>query len=171
MPVKGDAAARPPEPPTEDDGATKAQPRYRRPDPALVRWAANRALVRPGRPFPSQAALLQELLSVLRRRDPLFALGERRMREILVDTPGLHLKVRYAERPTRRPLTRCPVCGRAVRPIRNRTLWADRVTLGYRCPHCGYWTHLRRRVPVRYLFLPAGIDGSPRPEPAAEPPN
>ncbi|MHB8351294.1 MAG: hypothetical protein ACYDFT_01155 [Thermoplasmata archaeon] len=131
----------------------------------MVRWAAHRALIRPGRPFASQAALRRELLEVLRRRDPLFALGERRMRELLVGTPGLHLKVRYAERASRRPLSRCPVCGRALRPIRNRTLWDDHVTLGYRCPSCGYWTHLNRRVPVRYQFLPAGIDGAPRPGP------
>ena len=168
MPGKGVVDRRRPDAP--DDAAPAPPPRYRRPPGELVRWAATRTLRRTARPFPSQAALRRELLLLLRRRDPLFALGERRMREILVDLPGLHVKVRYAERPTRRPLVRCPVCGRSLRPIRNRTLWDDRVTLGYRCRHCGYWTHLRRRVPVRYQFLPAGIDGTPWPDPDSETP-
>lgn len=165
MPGKGAAARRRRRTrrPRSSDEAAWPEPKYRRPDPDTVRWAANRALVRPGRPFPSQAALRRALLPVLRGRDPLFSLGERRMRRLLLSVPGLHLKVQYAERPTRRPLTRCPVCGERLTSIRNRTLLGDEVTLGYRCPKCGYWTHLKRRVPVRYQFLPAGIDGAPIP--------
>jgi hypothetical protein len=73
----------------------------------------------------------------------------------------VRVDVRYAERPTRRPLQCCPVCRSTLRPIRNRTLEGDRVTLGYRCTHCAYWTHLRRRVPVRYRFVRVGLDGEP----------
>ncbi|MGI0053860.1 MAG: hypothetical protein ACREC5_03360 [Thermoplasmata archaeon] len=116
-------------------------------------------LIRPGRPFGSQAELRRALLRELRGRDRRFALGGRRMREILLELPGIELKVRFAERPTRRPLARCPVCASDLVPIRNRTLWGDRVTLGYRCRRCGYWTHLRRRVPVRYEFVPVGPVG------------
>jgi DNA-directed RNA polymerase subunit RPC12/RpoP len=137
------------------------RPRFRRPDAETVRWAAHGAIAKGGRAFPSQAALRRALLPVLRRKDPLFALGGRRMRTLLVESPGLHLRVRYAERETRSPLSRCPVCGGALATIRNRTLFDDEVTLGYRCPRCGYWTHLKRRVPVRYVFLPAGVDDAP----------
>ncbi|HEV2316187.1 MAG TPA: hypothetical protein VGV89_01245 [Thermoplasmata archaeon] len=157
MPAKV-AAARPR---TDPNGAEPAPdaPRYRRPGVEEVRWAAQRALVRPARPFASQAALRRAMIPLLRRKDPLYALGGRRMRSLLLEVPGLKLRVRFAERPTRRPLARCPVCGSAVRPIRNRTLLGDQVTLGYRCGRCGYWTHLKRRVPVRYQFVPTGTGG------------
>jgi C4-type Zn-finger protein len=84
------------------------------------------------------------------------------MRQVLLDEPGVRIEVRYTEKTTRRALNnRCPVCRSALRAIRNRTLEGDRVVLGYRCGRCGYWTHLRRRVPVRYRFVRVGIDGQP----------
>ena len=147
------------EAPSRRDG-----PSFRRPDADTVRSAAGRALRRAGRAYPSQAAFRRALLPVLRGEDPLFRLGGRRMRALLVATPGVTLRVRYTERRDRRPLDRGPVCGASLRPIRNRTLLGDDVTLGYRCTACEYWTHLQRRVPVRYVFLPAGIDGTPVPE-------
>lgn len=163
MPAKGAAARRrprrPPAAPAEP--VPDAGPRYRRPDADTVRWAARRALHRAGRPFPSQAALRRALMPILHGRDGKFALGGRRMRALLVGVPGLHLRVTYAERPTRRPLSRCPVCGARLNAIRNRTLLGDEVTLGWKCAECGYWTHLKRRVPVRYQFVAAGIDGTP----------
>ena len=127
-----------------------AEPRYHRPGPEAVERAARAALARPASRGASQRELLARVLPILRRRDPIAALGGRRLRGILLDVPGVRLDVSYREEATRRPLTRCPVCSGPILPIRNRTLDEDRVTLGYRCPKCGYWTHLRRRVPVRY---------------------
>lgn len=137
-------------------------PKYRRPPADVVRTLARRTLGRTGGRFPSQAALRRALLPGLTAKDPLFVLGGPRLRRILLEAPGVRVEVRYAERPTRRPLQRCPVCRSEVRPIRNRTLEGDRVTLGYRCTHCAYWTHLRRRVPVRYRFVRVGLDGEVR---------
>jgi hypothetical protein len=140
-----------------------AEPRksYRRPDAEAVRLAAHRALQRNRAAIDSQAAFHRSLLPILRRGDPLFALGPARMRRLLIGVPGIRVDVRYAERERRSAVSRCPVCGAKVRPIRNATLLGDEVTLGYRCTRCAYWTHLRRRVPIRYQFSPAGIDGSP----------
>jgi DNA-directed RNA polymerase subunit RPC12/RpoP len=157
----------------EKDGAARrgkakgGPPAFRRPKEDDVRWAARRALGRAGRSYPSQAAMRRALLPVLRTRDPKFALGGRRMRALLVEAPGLRLRIRYGQRSSRRPMSACPVCDHPLRAIRNRTLLGDEVTLGYRCTRCGYWTHLKRRVPVRYIFLPAGIDGSPQDAPSA----
>ena len=152
----------------KDDGAPRARrddavppPKFRRPPSDIARAVARRTLGRSGGRIPSQAALRRALLPGLVKRDPLFVLGGPRMRRILLDAPGVRVEVRYAERSTRRPLQRCPVCRSEVRPIRNRTLEGDRVTLGYRCTHCAYWTHLKRRVPVRYRFVRVGVDGEP----------
>jgi hypothetical protein len=129
---------------------------FHRPDPEAVRAAALRALRRAGRPFDSQESLRRAMLPFLRDEDEKFALGGGRMRRLLLDSPAVRLEVNYARRSHLPPLERCPVCGSALLPIHNRTLMGGEVTLGYRCGRCRYWTHLDRRVPVRYRFLRAG---------------
>lgn len=155
MSEKGGAASR------GKKRSVEAPPKFRRPPADLVRSVARRTLGRVGRPIRSQAALRRALLPTLTGKDPLFVLGGWRLRKILLEAPGVRVAVRYAERPTRRPLQRCPVCRSELRPIRNRTLEGDRVTLGYQCTKCAYWTHLRRRVPVRYRFYRVTLDGEP----------
>ncbi len=124
-----------------------------------MRSVAWRVLGRVGRPLSSQAALRRAVLPLLAEQDPLFVVGGWRLRQLLLDVPGIRIDVRYTERRTRRPLPYCPVCRSPLRTIRNRTLEGDRVTLGYRCTRCVYWTHLRRRVPVRYRFVRVGAGG------------
>lgn len=117
---------------------------------------AARALLRPAaRSFASQAEFRRALVLELRREDPLLAIGSRRLRRLLLDARAVRFEISYAERVDPRPLARCPVCGEAVTPIRNRTLEGDAVILGYRCPRCAYWTHLKRRVPTRYFVARA----------------
>lgn len=136
--------------------------RYRRPPGELVQRAARR-LVRGGKAsFASQAEFRDALLRVLRRDEPLAVIGGARLRRLLVDVPGVRMTVRFTERMTSRPLVSCPVCSAPLAPIHNRTLTGGTVVLGQRCTRCDYWTHGVRRVPVRYLFSEAGIDGRPR---------
>ena len=133
--------------------------RFRRPPAELVQRAARR-VVRGGKAtFPSQAEFREALLRQIRREEPLAAIGGPRLRRLLIDVPGVRMTVRFTERTTARPLVACPVCGSPLSPIHNRTLTGDTVVLGQRCTRCDYWTHATRRVPVRYLFSEAGIDG------------
>ena len=152
-----------------EKGATDDRPvkrtrivRFRRPPAELVQRAARR-VVRGGKAsFSSQAEFREALLRQIRREEPLAALGGPRLRRLLVDVPGVRMTVRFTERLTARPLVACPVCGSPLSPIHNRTLTGDTVVLGQRCTRCDYWTHGTRRVPVRYLFSEAGIDGHAR---------
>lgn len=151
MPAKDATAERPPKPIRE--------PRYRLPEPELVQRAARR-VVRGGKAsYPSQASFRQALIAQLRRDEPLATIGGARLRRILVGVPGIRLQVHYTERNDLRPLERCPVCGSELIAIRNRTLTGETVLFGQRCRRCDYWTHRTRRVPVRYTFSQAGIDG------------
>lgn len=137
------------------------EPRYRVPPAELVQRAARR-VVRGGKAsFPSQAAFRAAILLQLRRDEPLAAIGGGRLRRLLVDVPGVRMHVRYTEHHDLRPLHRCPVCSSELVPIRNRTLTGETIALGQRCQRCDYWTHAARRVPVRYSFSQAGIDGRP----------
>ena len=133
--------------------------KFRRPPAELVQRTARR-VVRGGKAtFPSQSAFRAALLHQLRRDEPLATIGGQRLRRLLVGVPGVRLTVRYTERDDPRPLDHCPVCASSLVPIRNRTLTGDVVTLGQKCSRCEYWTHRLRRVPVRYVFSQAGIDG------------
>jgi hypothetical protein len=136
-----------------------AGPKFRRPADDDVRRAARRLVRGSKAAFASQAEFRAALLASLRRDEPLATVGGRRLRRLLVDLPGVRLTVHYKERPPRRPLVVCPVCGSELKPIRNQTLTGESVVLGQRCARCDYWTHRQRRVPVRYLISSAGIDG------------
>ena len=151
MPGRDDTDERP------SDGARAA--RFRRPADELVRRQARR-LVRGGKAsFRSQSAFRDALLELVRRDEPLAALGGARLRRLLVGVPGVRISVHYRERPGVPPPQRCPVCGAPLRPIRNRTLTGSSIVLGQRCERCDYWTHGHRRVPVRYLFSSTGTPG------------
>jgi len=141
--------------PARDDAANPrasglSAPRYRHPrDEEIVRAA--RRLVRGSKAtFVSQNEFRDALTRYLRREDPLAVVGGARLRRLLIGIPGVRLTVHYSEREESRPLSTCPVCGSALRPIRNLTLGGDEVVLGQRCTRCDYWTHRLRRVPTRY---------------------
>jgi tRNA(Ile2) C34 agmatinyltransferase TiaS len=127
-----------------------------------LRGAALELVRRARGPFASQVELLRAIRRRVRADDPLAVVGGRRLRYLLLATPGVRVDVEFTERNVAGALTKCPVCGGDVVPIRNRTLDAAAVTLGFRCPTCGYWTHRRRRVPVRYTFRAASDGTEPR---------
>ncbi len=151
MPEKGDTGAPP--------AKSRREPKYRRPTDELVRRLARR-VVRGGKAsYESQAEFHEALVQLLRREEPLAVLGGPRLRRLVLDVPGIRMGVRYTERPRGPAPTSCPVCGSPLRPIRNQTLTGESVVLGQHCTRCEYWTHAERRVPVRYTFARAGIDG------------
>lgn len=153
MPGKGGAA-----------GRRSRKPRFRRPPPEAVAAAALDLLRRRRGIPPSQAELARAVAPRLRDDLPQAALGGRRLRRILLATPGVRVDVMYAERGTGPLPTVCPVCGQALTPIRNSTLDGPRVELGARCRSCGYWTHRKRRVPVRYSFRAVSVARPLRPD-------
>lgn len=150
MPEKGDTVA-----PRERERTVK----FRRPPAEVVQRTARR-VVRGGKAtFGSQSEFRAALLRLLRRDEPLATIGGARLRRLLIGVPGVRLTVHYTERPDRRRLERCPVCASPLAPIHNRTLSGETIVLGQRCTRCDYWSHATRRVPVRYVFSNAGIDG------------
>jgi hypothetical protein len=149
------------------DGAAERPARARRPpsfhrpaDDDVVRAA--KRLVRGSRAtFVSQNAFRDAVTRYLQTDDPLAAVGGRRLRRLLIGVPGIRVTVHYTEQPDRTPLTECPVCGSALRPIRNMTLGGEAVVLGQRCTRCDYWTHRTRRVPTRYRISSTRLARSP----------
>ncbi len=98
----------------------------------------------------------QRRLKVLVEKDlkgeEKFRVGEVRLRQLAIESGLVDLEIRCRESEVMKSLIRCPVCGARLQRVRNMTVYGGTVTLGYKCPRCRYWTGLRRRVPIRYIF-------------------
>jgi len=128
---------------------------FRLPSDDEVLEAALGAL-RTRRTVRSETALLAIVRQALRKADPALAVGRRRLRLVCLRSGKVEVTAftRYSD--ARRPLSRCPVCRGPISPIRNKTVYDGSVTLGHRCPQCGYWTGIRRRVPTLYVYTRRG---------------
>ncbi|MFQ6060849.1 MAG: hypothetical protein ACE5KV_06105 [Thermoplasmata archaeon] len=89
----------------------------------------------------------KELLS-----DEKYKVGERRLRYLALESGLVNLEIHCRESIEKRHLSRCPVCDSRLKKVRNLTVFGGTVTLGFKCPNCAYWSGLRRRVPMRYVF-------------------
>ncbi len=114
----------------------------------------------------SETALLRAVRERLRKLDPKFTVGRRRLRLVCLSSGKVEVTAFTRYSSERRAISRCPVCRGAINPIRNRTVYDGSVTLGYRCQVCGYWTGIRRRIPTLYVygrrFAGEPSDGEPR---------
>ena len=114
----------------------------------------------------SETALLRAVRERLRKTDPKFTVGRRRLRLVCLQSGKVEVTAFTRFSSERRAISRCPVCRGAIDPIRNRTVYDGSVTLGYRCQVCGYWTGIRRRIPILYVYgrrgPGAGSDGEAR---------
>lgn len=125
-------------------------PEYRIPSDERVRESL-------GRVFATRHAVdsqrrLKRLVEKDLKTEEIFRVGEVRLRQLAIDSGLVDLEIRCRETEDRKSMVRCPVCTVRLRRVRNMTVFGGTVTLGYRCPRCGYWTGLKTRVPTRYVF-------------------
>ena len=105
------------------------------------------------KPLVDSQRKLKRLVDKEMRGEEGFKVGEERLRRIAIASGLFELRIQTRETEGKRSLSNCPVCGTRLGRLRNMTVFGGTVTLGYRCGACGYWTGLRRRVPVRYTFV------------------
>jgi len=110
-----------------------------------------------GRPTVSSQRKLTELvLRKLKEIDADYTASEERIRRVAIDSGVAKIEIHCREGEERSRQSRCPVCCSKMRRIRNETIFGGTVTLGYKCTRCPYWTGLKRRIPVRYVFYGDG---------------
>lgn len=126
-------------------------PSYRIPKDAQILAALRRATDL--KPVVDSQRKLKRLVDREMRGDEGFKVGEERLRRLAIDSKLFELRILTRETDLRKSLINCPVCEARLGRLRNMTVFGGTVTLGYKCPRCGYWTGIRRRVPVRYTFL------------------
>src|SRR2546422_1753827 len=100
----------------------------------------------------SSQRALKRLIEREVRGSENFRVGEERIRRLAIESGLTRLEIHAREANEKRGLTKCPVCGERVKRLKNMTVFGGTVTLGFKCPKCGYWSGLRRRVPTRYVF-------------------
>ncbi|MCK4757657.1 MAG: hypothetical protein KAS67_04320 [Thermoplasmata archaeon] len=82
-----------------------------------------------------------------------YQVGERRMRLLAIKEGIAQVEVYSRETEQQKTgITKCPVCESKLKKSRNQTVFGGTVTLAHTCPTCTYWTGMKRRVPVRYVF-------------------
>ena len=104
------------------------------------------------RTIRSETALLRSVRASLRKVDPKLTVGRRRLRIVCLRSGKVEVTAFTRFTDERRPVSRCPVCSGPIAPIKNRTVYEGTVTLGYRCKVCGFWTGIKRRVPILYVY-------------------
>jgi hypothetical protein len=100
----------------------------------------------------SQNKLTRLVKAKLRDVDPEYTASERRIRRLAMIKRLAKVDIECRDTTEKSRATRCPVCGSKMSRIQNETIFGGKVTLGYKCRSCAYWTGIKRRVPVRYVF-------------------
>lgn len=128
---------------------------YRIPSEDLLAEVIREVLTR--RPMVvSQRKLTQMVLKELKTYDEQYTATEERIRKVAIDSGSAKIEIHCREGEERSRYSKCPVCTSKMRRIRNETIFGGTVTLGYKCNKCPYWTGLKRRIPIRYVFYGDG---------------
>ena len=81
-----------------------------------------------------------------------YKVSESRLRRIAILNGIAKVEIRCRESHGRKAIARCPVCGSKLKMIKNRTVFGGTVTLEHQCVLCPYWTGMKHRVPMKYIF-------------------
>ena len=130
--------------------AGDGEERFHVPKDEEVAGAVVRAIQERG-PFRSQKQFRAAVVDALRATDPKATVGEERLRRIALRSKMVHLELDYRDG-TGQVAEACPVCGAALRRVKNRTLNRKTVVVGFECPKCVYRTPSEKLRPARYQF-------------------
>ena len=113
---------------------------------------ALKKILKENRTIQSQKKLKQLLVKELNAKKITFGVSESRLRKIAINSNFVKLEIHSREGDPRKLLAKCPVCGSALKRVKNLTIWGGEVTIELNCSNCGYWTGKKKRIPTRYVF-------------------
>jgi hypothetical protein len=125
---------------------------YRIPSAKMLSQTISEVL-REKRTVSSQSRLALAVNERLRKLDPEYTASEERIRKLAIFKGLARVHIHYRDTKTRSEKDHCPVCGSETMEIKNKTLYDEKVELGFKCVKCPYWTGPSKRVPVRYDFI------------------
>lgn len=124
---------------------------YKLPSDEEVAEAIKRALARRGL-VNSQRKLTELVKRELRSIDAEYAVTEARVRKLAIEGGLAKISIKARDTGAKTSSNACPVCDKRMEHIKNLTVYGGSVDLGYRCARCGYWTGVKSRRPIRYVF-------------------
>jgi hypothetical protein len=124
---------------------------YKLPSDEEVSEAIKRSLSRRGL-INSQRKLTDLVRKELKSIDSEYAVNEERVRKLAIEGGLAKISINARDTGTKTSSSTCPVCSKRMEHIKNLTVYGGSVDLGYRCTKCGYWTGVKSRRPIRYIF-------------------
>jgi len=100
----------------------------------------------------TQRLLCKLVVTELHKENQSFSLTPKRLRLLALNSDFVHVEIQSREGNPKKSLHRCPVCHHSLNRVKNLTIWGGVVTIELHCPHCGYWTGKKKRIPTRYVF-------------------
>jgi hypothetical protein len=100
----------------------------------------------------SQRELRERVIRELHKVDPGLTASGPRLRRLAITSGLAKVEIEWRETEKKTARARCPVCGSALRPTRNETVFGGSVTLGFSCPLCPFRSTMRRKEPTKYVF-------------------
>jgi len=104
------------------------------------------------RTVQSQNKLKRLVTKELTTKKKKFSVSGSRLRNIALKSNFVKLEIHTREGDPKKIMIKCPVCGNALKRVKNLTIWGGEVTIEFRCMKCGYWTGKKKRIPRRYVF-------------------
>lgn len=100
----------------------------------------------------SQTKLKELVERDLHESDSDFKVSPKRLRILALSSDDVLVEIHCRESETKKSIGRCPVCNHKLKLVKNKTLYDGVVIIGHECTHCSYWTGMKRRIPIRYVF-------------------
>ncbi len=100
----------------------------------------------------SQTKLKELVERDLHESDPTFRVSPKRLRILALSSDDVSVEIHCRESEVRKSMAKCPVCNHKLKLVKNKTLYDGVVIIGHECTHCSYWTGMKRRIPIRYVF-------------------
>lgn len=113
---------------------------------------ALKQVLKKNRSINTQSKLKRLVTEKLDTKKKKYGISPKRLRNLAINSDFVTLEIHSREGNPKKSMNRCPVCGNFLNKVKNQTIWGGKVTIEFRCKHCGYWTGKKKRIPNRYVF-------------------
>jgi uncharacterized protein with PIN domain len=100
----------------------------------------------------SQTKLKELVERDLKETDENFRVSPRRLRVLALSSDHVSVEIHCRESEIKKSISKCPVCNHKLKLVKNKTIYDGVVIIGHECTNCSYWTGMKRRIPIRYIF-------------------
>jgi hypothetical protein len=100
----------------------------------------------------SQTKLKELVERDLKETDDRYRVSPTRLRILALSSNHVNVEIHCRESDKKKSIAKCPVCNHKLKLVKNKTIYDGVVIIGHECTNCPYWTGMKRRIPIRYIF-------------------